>query len=634
MRRFLAILLRVVLVLVILGSIGLIVYAFLPKGPRDPIAWDDPTGEPRTPVEASTYAAVTGTPWATDAAIATMEAGGNAFDAAVAALLMLNVTAGEAASFPGIAPTIVYHADADRVSSYQGAGTAPAAATIDFYRSRGHETIPDLDILAQLLPASPDVMVRLLADYGTMTFEQVVRPAIRRAREGFPITTTMQKNLDFSPIELIGFSIILPYNAEVYLDGEWWRPLHRGDRFTRRDLASTWEGMVDAERRAIESGATRSEALFAVRTYFYEGEPAHQIVELHERRDGLFTASDLAGYQGAWEEPYRSTWRSQDGEVEYEVFTNAGWTQGLVVPLTLNILEGIDLRSMGHNSPEYAHTVVQALELALADRDGYVGDPAFVDVPVETLLDDAYAAARRTAMTGASFGRLPPPGEIDGFDPWIPPVDPTAGAPSPEPATRGANFAAGRDTSQLVVADAAGNMIAITPSDFPKSPMVPDTGMTLGNRMVQFRLDPASPTALEPGKRPRVTPHAVLVFRDDSPWLAFNTPGADMQTQALVQVLLNMAVFGMDPQQAIDAPRFRTRSVPDSFAPHEAEPGVLWLEAPLHARAGIELAARGYEVVRKPEWWNEFGAVGAILWLEDRWVAVADPREATWADGR
>ena len=634
MRRFLAILLRIGLVLIIVVSVALIAYAFLPRGPQDPIAWDDPTGEPRAAVEASGYAAVTGTPWATDAAIATMDAGGNAFDAAVAALLMLNVTAGEAASFPGIAPTMVYHANTDRVSSYQGAGTAPAAATIEFYRSRGHETIPDLNILAQLLPASPDVMIRLLADHGTMSFERVVRPAIRRAREGFPVTTTMHKNLDFSPIELIGFSIILPYNAEVYLDGQWWRPLHEGDRFTRRDLASTWEGMVDAERRAIESGATRSQALLAVRSYFYEGEPAEQIVELHERRDGLFTASDLAGYRGAWEEPYRATWTGGADDTEYEVFTNAGWTQGLVVPLALNILEEIDLRSIGHNTPDYVHTVIQALELALADRDGYVGDPAFVDVPVETLLDDGYAASRRAAMTEASFGRLPPPGRIDGYDPWIPPVDPTATLPAPGPATRVANFAVGRDTSQIVVADAAGNMIAITPSDFPKSPMVPDTGMTLGNRMVQFRLDPASPTSLEPGKRPRVTPHAVMVLRDGRPWLAFNTPGGDMQTQALVQVLLNMTVFGMNPQQAIDAPRFRTRSVPDSFAPHRAEPGVLWLEAPLHARAGIELTARGYEVVQKPEWWNEFGAVGAILREEDRWVAVADPREATWADGR
>jgi gamma-glutamyltranspeptidase / glutathione hydrolase len=634
MRRFFSILVTIGLVVIISASIALIVYAFLPKGPRDPIAWDDPTGEPRTTVTAESYAAVTGTPWATEAAIATLEAGGNAFDAAVAALLMLNVTAGEAASFPGIAPTLIYHAGTDRVSSYIGAGTAPAAATIDFFESKGHETVPDLNILAQLLPASPDVMVRLLADYGTMSFEQVARGAIRRARAGFPITKTMQKNLDFSPIELIGFSVIFPYNAEVYLDGQWWRPLHVGDRFTRPDLASTWEGMVDAERQALERGATRSQALLAVRSWFYEGGPARAILELHERRDGLFVAGDLAGYRGAWEEPYRSIWRIATEDTAYEIFTNTGWTQGLVVPLALNILEEIDLASMRHNGPDYIHTVVQALDLALADRDAYVGDPAFVEVPVEELLSDAYASDRRAAMTDESFGGMPQPGRIDGYDPWIPETDDSAAREARPASNATADFAVGRDTSQLVIADAAGNMIAITPSDFPKSPMVPDTGMTLGNRMVQFRLDPSSPTALEPGKRPRVTPHAVMAFRDGEPWLAFNTPGGDMQTQALVQVLLNMTVFGMSPQEAVDAPRFRSRSVPSSFAPHEAEPGVLWLESPLHAAAGIELAAYGYEVLRKPEWSNDFGAVGAILRTDGGWTAVADPREATWAAGR
>ncbi|MFW6289213.1 MAG: gamma-glutamyltransferase family protein, partial [Spirochaetota bacterium] len=566
---------------------------------------------------------VTGTPWATEAAMSTMDAGGNAFDAAVAALLMLNVTAGEASSFPGIAPTLIYHAASDEIVSYVGAGTAPAAATLDSYTNRGHETIPDLDILAQLLPASPDVMIRLLADYGTKSFEEVSRPAIRRAREGFPVTTTMHDNLDFSLIERIGFSILLPYNAEVYLDRQWWRPLHKADLFTRPDLAETWQTMVDAERDAVQSGATRSEALLAVRTHFYEGPPAQAILALHEKKGGLFTATDLANYRGRWETPYSSTWSvpGADGS-EYAVYTHTGWTQGLVVPLALNILEHVDIQSLEHNSPPYVHAVVQALDLALADREAYLGDPAFVDVPEEILLSNAYAESRSRLMSRESFRQLPQPGVIDGYEAWVPPE------------VRSTGESIQTDTSQLVVADRAGNVVAITPSDFPKSPMVPETGMTLGNRMVQFRLDERSPTSLEPGKRPRVTPHAVMVFRDGAPWLAFNTPGGDMQTQALVQVLLNLTVFGMDPQAAIDSPRFRSRSVPSSFSPHEAEPGVLWLEQPLHERTGIELAARGYEVLSKPTWDNDFGAVGAILRDGGRWIAVADPREATWAMSR
>jgi gamma-glutamyltranspeptidase/glutathione hydrolase len=196
------------------------------------------------------------------------------------------------------------------------------------------------------------------------------------------------------------------------------------------------------------------------------------------------------------------------------------------------------------------------------------------------------------------------------------------------------DFAIGKDTSQLVVVDADGNAVAITPSDFPKSPMVPGTGMTLGDRMVQFRLDPASPTSLAPGKRPRVTPHAMIVMRNGKFFMAYNTPGGDMQPQALLQVFLNMEIFGMSLQDAISAPRFRTQSVPSSFAPHESLPGTLWLEAPLYDRAGIELAAYGYEVVRKPRWDNDFGAVGAIRRRDNELVAAADPREATWASGR
>jgi gamma-glutamyltranspeptidase/glutathione hydrolase len=633
MRRFFRVILFVIVGIVAVAAVLAIVYAFLPKGPRDPMEFADPTGQPREVVTAREYAVVTGSPWATDAALGILDSGGNAFDAAVAALLMLNVTNGEAASFPGIAPTMIYNAASQTTHSYTGAGTAPAAATIDYFTAEGHTVVPDLSILAQLLPASPDVMIRLLADYGTMSFTEVSRSAIELAREGFPVTTTMAKNLDFSLLERIGLSIILGYNAKVYLDNQFWRPVHAGDRFRRPDLAATWEKMAAAEQEALASGATHNEALRVVRDYFYTGPVAEAILALHERRNGLFTADDLAGYTGSWEEPLVGRYD------EYAFHTNSGWTQGVTALLALQILEGIDLLALGHNSAAYVHAVVQALELAYADREAYVGDPAFVDVPFETLLSPEYANLRRRAMTANSFGGLPAPGRIDGYEAWIPPVvtPEAAGAPSRAAATMrvasAPDFAIGKDTSQLVVVDAAGNAVAITPSDFPKSPMVPDTGMTLGNRMVQFRLDPASPTALEPGKRPRVTPHAVVVMKDGEFWMAYNTPGGDMQPQALVQVFLNMEVFGMGIQEAISAPRFRTLSVPSSFSPHESEPGTLWLEAPLHQSAGIELAAYGYDVVRREAWDNEFGAVGAVQAPGDGLLAAADPREATWAGG-
>jgi len=629
MRRFFRVLGFVLLGIVIFASILAIVYAFLPKGAREPMAFQDPTGHARTAVVATSYAAVTGSPWATAAAMQILDGGGNAYDAAVAALLMLNVTNGEAASFPSIAPTMIYDAANGSTRSYIGVGTAPAAATIELFTQKGHETIPDLNILAQLIPASPDVMIRLLADYGTMSFAAVAENAIAMARSGFPVTKTMAKNLDFSLVERLGFTVILPYNSRVYLRGQPWRPLVELDRFTRPDLANSWEAMAQAESTALETGATRAEALNAVRDYFYDGPLAEAILDLHDRKGGLFQASDLAGYAGAWETPIVGSYR------EYTFHTNGGWTQGIAGLMALNILDGMDLRSLGHNSAAYVHTVTQALELAFADRDAYVGDPAFVNVPTEILLSDEFAALRRREMGPTAFGGLPQPGVIEGTTPYIPPIN-AAGNRSARAAslTTAIDFAIGKDTSQLVVVDRLGNAVVITPSDFPKSPMVRDTGMTLGNRMVQFRLDPDSPTALEPGKRPRVTPHAIVVLKGSELWMAYSTPGGDMQAQALVQVFLNMEVFGMGLQDAIDAPRFRTRSVPSSFSPHESEPGVLWLEESLYRTTGVELAVYGYEGVPRPAWDNEFGSVGAIRREGSQLIAGADPREATWADGR
>jgi gamma-glutamyltranspeptidase/glutathione hydrolase len=192
----------------------------------------------------------------------------------------------------------------------------------------------------------------------------------------------------------------------------------------------------------------------------------------------------------------------------------------------------------------------------------------------------------------------------------------------------------GKDTSHLAIIDRWGNSISLTPSDFPKSPMVPGTGLTLGNRMTQFYLDPNNVDALQPGKRPRVTPQAVIVFKDGKFFMSFGTPGDDMQTQALVQVFLNMQVFGMDIQKAIDAPRFRSMSMPATFAPHAAYPGTLWLETSLYNRTALDLQRRGYHLVEYPDWDNLFGAVGAVIQSNGTLIGGSDPREETWAAGK
>ncbi|MDX9993141.1 MAG: gamma-glutamyltransferase [Anaerolineales bacterium] len=613
-----------------IGLVGLVVvfglvYALLPKGPRDPMQYNALTKTEKTLFVGDEYAAVTGTPWATQAALDVLAGGGTACDAAVSALLTLNVTHGEAASFPGVAPLIYYNAQSGQVKSYIGAGKAPMAASIEKFTARGYKTVPTMDIYAQLVPASPDVLTALLQECGTLPFSELAAPAIRLAREGFPTHAIMVRNLNFSLIERIGFSILLPYNAQVYIKSEWWRPVQLYDRFTQPDLAETLQALADAADRAPDSLGGYQ----AVRETFYKGPIAEKIVALHEQKGGLMTAADLATYSGGWETPVSGSYGP------YTFYGNGTWSQGVVEPMVLQILEGLDLKSLGHNSPAYIHTVSQATELVFADREAYLGDSDFVDVPLETLLSKEYALQRRRLMTDSAFGLLPPPGQITGYTPYIAPQG-AGSLPQPKlPKRFAVDIQAGQDTSQLAILDSYGNSVVITPSDFPQTPMVPGTGLNLGNRMNQFRLEPAHPNALKPGKRPRITPHSLIVFKDGQYFMSISTPGGDMQAQALVQVFLNLVVFEMDIQQAISAPRFYSISAPSSFAPHEFTPGGLRLEASLYDQAGQGLQNIGYTTERDPDWDKDYGAVGAILIGADGHIyAGADPREETLAGGR
>lgn len=631
-------------VLLAIAMLTGLVYLALPNGPRDPMTFADPWHETRPAAEGHNYMVVTGTTFATQAAEDVLDRGGNAFDAAVAALLMLNVTHGEAASFPGIAPLILYDAKTQTVHSYVGAGTAPAAATIARFKAKGYSNVPDLNIWAQLIPASPDVIVALLKQYGTMSFSELAAPAIQMARQGFPVSQIMAQDLDLSMIQRMGYAYLMPYNSQVYLYGQWWRPLYYKDRLKLPDLANTLQALSNAEQAALKAGGSRDDGLQAVRDYFYKGPIAQDILAMHKAQGGLFTAADLANYSGYWEEPLHGSYG------DYTFYTNGTWNQGIVVPMTLQILEGIDLKSMGQNSAQYVHTVTQAIELAMADREAYVADPKFVKVPVDVLLSKAYAAERRKLMTDTAFGPLPPPGNIpttsslplrgggQGEGGIAPKYNLNGQCNCPQSAQTAGNFLAsapiGKDTTHLAIIDRWGNSISLTPSDFPKSPMVPGTGLTLGDRMTQFYLDPNNVDALQPGKRPRVTPQAVIVFKDGKFFMSFGTPGDDMQTQALVQVFLNMQVFGMDIQQAIEAPRFRTMSMPATFAPHAAYPGTLWLETSLFNKTALDLQRRGYHVVQYPDWDNLFGAVGAVIQSNGTLIGGSDPREETWAAGK
>ncbi|TGK01366.1 gamma-glutamyltransferase family protein [Leptospira langatensis] len=632
--------------------------------PTDIMTFDDPHHTDRPTAKGSKLMVASGHPLATQAALDILESGGNAADAGMAALLVLNVTQGEEASFPGVAPLLYYDQASKKVSSYIGTGTAPAKATIQYFKERGYDTIPMLKYSSQLVPASPDVLIAMLKKYGTKSFSEISKPAIRIAEEGFPVHKILMRNLNMNIFKRLGFRFLLPYNAEIYLEGKWWKPLYHKERFKRPALAATLQELANQETQSLSKGSSRDEALEAVRNYFYKGPIADKIAKAHEQHDGTIVKSDLERYTGDWETPLTGNFGP------YTIFANRTWNQGAVVPMVLQILEGTDLKSMGHNSKEYIHTVIQAIELVMADREKYFGDPAYVAVPEKGLLNKDYAEERRKLLQEKAFGKLPPFGDpflfessknekraaslqkTTSFDEKRtasskriisssennPTFALNQGSDlkySPSFWERTDSGKVGRDTTYLSIIDAQGNSLSLTPSDFPQSPMI-EGDITLGIRMTQFRLDPDHPSSLVPGKRPTITPNASMVFKDGKFWMAFGTPGGDMQTQAVVQVFLNLVVFGMDPQQAVSAPRFRSLNWPDSFSPHKYYPGRIELEEEIYKSQGKALEQLGYEVLEREKWEYDFGA--PCISLKDPKTGIlyggADPRKESWAQGK
>ncbi|GAB5450960.1 MAG: gamma-glutamyltransferase family protein [Halioglobus sp.] len=592
------------------------------------LPYQDLTGTNKQAAHGREFAVVAGTPWATDAAANVLQEGGTACDAAITALLVLNVTHGEASAFGGVAPTLYFDNTDQAVKSYIGVGTAPASANIAHFTEDGHEYIPSLSIAAQLVPAGVDVITGLMEECGTLPFQRLAAPAIALAQDGFPMHAIMHRNLNLAWYERLGMRWLMPSTAEVWMPNGWLIPFQLHQKTTFPLLAQTLGRLAKVEAEALRAGKSRAEAIAAFRNYFYRGPVAAQIAEFHRSNGGLMRETDLNNYRGGWEQPITVNMG------EYTWFGNGTWSQSIMEPLTLNILKHTTVADVQHNSPEYIHIVTQAIELAMSDRDTYVGDSGFVEVPLEILLSEEYALSRSSLITTNAYESPAAAGEIPGYGGTRVGSIRAANASLADNTIAQAKieFAVGQDTSQLAVVDQSGNAVVITPSDFPKSPMLPGTGINLGDRMTQFRLDPLHVNALQPGKRPRITPHSVIVFKHGQFHLAFSTPGGDMQAQALVQVFLNLTLFKMDLQQAIDAPRFYSINSPSSFSPHKATPAGIRLEADLYRMSAASLRDLGYNTIEDPNWDKDFGAVGAIIKdATGRLIAAADPREETTA---
>lgn len=539
---------------------------------------------------------------ASHAAFNVLEAGGNAIDAGCAAGIALGVLKPDLVSAAGVAPIVIYERKSDTVFTIAGLGHWPKLTDPRVFIEEFKGKIPP-GILRTVVPAAPDAWITALARFGTFTFGDAARSAIRFASEGFPVYPFFTEIL-----ELFGEGYNRwPASQALYLPNG--RVPQVGEIFRNEDLGRSLQYMADEECAAAGKG--RLAGLHAARDAFYRGDLAARFVDYHLAHGGWLRREDLADFHSDIERATTVEWNG------IGVFACGPWCQGPVLLQILNLIDPDALKALGHNSAAYVHFLAEAIKLGFSDREKYYGDPRHVTVPLEHLLSSAYARERRQLIDGArAWPGMPPPGEA-------PP------AASGEPP-----FA--KDTTYICVVDDEGNIFSSSPSDTTfDGPIIPGTGLCLSTRGSQSWAQRDHPSSVAPGKRPRLTPAPALAIKKGEWALPFGTPGGDIQQQAMLQVFLNVALWGMDPQTAVEAPRFASYSFPDSFEPHAYFPRRLQVEGRIPADVRTGLGGLGHDVVDWPDWSSRAGAVCAIL--DDRrtglLVGGADPRRPAYALG-
>ncbi len=513
------------------------------------------------------------------AGVRILEQGGNAIDAGVATVFAASVVEISHFGFGGESPTMIYDAKTREVIVINGQGPAPKAATTAMFDAKGK--VDGNGPLGATIPAMLDAMALALETKGTLRLEQVMQPAIEYA-DGFPMYAFLR---DFFVSER-KTTEQYEWSARTYYAGG--RIPEVGEIFRQPNLAKTLRVIVDAEKAAFARTHDRVAAIHAGRDAFYTGEIARRIADADRAAGGVFSYEDLASYHGGIEKAVTSSFHG------FDVYKAGPWNQGPVLLQTLNILEGLDLKKMGADSAEYIHSVHEAIKLAYDDRNAIYGDPAFVQVPMAGLLSKQYAAVRRSLIAPRA-SLVHRPGNPYAFDPDVKPPNTRYVPHSQGPkATNGAG-----DTTCVNVVDRDGNLFSATPSSgwlLGGAFVAGDTGVPLSNRMQVFDLDPLSPNVLAGGKRPRTTLTPTIVLRDGKPFLAISTPGGDSQDQQVLNVLLNIFVFGMGIQEAIEAPRINSLHPFASFDNHESQLGVLEIEQRVPAGVRQALIARGHKL--------------------------------------
>jgi len=538
-------------------------------------------------------AVAAGHPLVAEAGLRILEKGGNAVDAGVATVFAAAVVEMDGFSSGAECPILI-KLQGQPVVAINGAGVAPELATVEYYKHLGRDdprladvatiskgTIPAYGLLSAIVPSAVDALLLALQKHGTMSLAEVIQPAIELA-EGFPLDPRFVRTIERSRPILEKW----PTTKKVFLPGG--RVPREGEIFVQADLARTLRSLAEVSRQ--NAGQGRVAAIEAARDYFYRGPIAKRISDFCQQAGCLLREGDFAAYRAKIEEPLTTNYRG------IEVYKVSFWSQSPVFLQNLNLLEGYDLRAMGQNSADYIHTVVEAMKLGYADRDAYYGDPAFSQIPMQ-LISKEYAGLRRPLINLRKASPEHIPGD---------PVRMQARASEEFTRARlSERNAEHQDTTCVNVIDSAGNMFSATPSGaWVPAVIAGDTGIPLSQRAQSFVLTPGHPNQLAPGKRPRITLTPTLALKEKKPWLAFSTPCGDGQDQTLLQVFLNVVEFGMNPQEAVEAPRFNSQAMYSSFDDHSDEPLVLDVEKRIPEEVLNQLRARGHKLVIQGEWGN------------------------------
>ena len=565
-----------------------------------------------------------GHPLAVEAGMRMLQKGGNAVDAGVATVFAAGVVEQVSFGLGGETPILI-KLKSKPVMAVNGCGVAPELATSSFFLNLAPDDprrgpfpvmiqgrggiIPAYGPLSAIVPGVIDGLLVALKEFGTMSFTEVIEPAIELA-QGFPADERLAGTLRQHEPTYSKW----PHSKRVYKPKG--KAVEQGTVWRQPELARTLQQMSEVERKAKRK--KRAGAMDAVRDYFYRGPVARKIAKYCEQVGCLLRERDFAGYEAKVERPLKTSYRG------VEVYKVSYWSQSPVMLENLNLLEGFDLKRMGHNSPEYVHTIVEAMKLGYADRDAYYGDPEFSKIPAQ-LISKEYATVRRELISATQASAEHRVGDPERMKAEAPP-----------------EFAKARlccrngehqDTTCVNVIDQAGNMFSATPSGaWIPAMMAGDTGIPLTQRAQAFVLTPGHPNQIGPGKRPRITLTPTLALKNGEPWLAFSTPGGDSQDQTMLQIFLNVVEFGMQPQEAVEAPRFNSVAMYSSFDDHGDDPLGLQMEGRFPPATLEKLRTLGHKLIMLGDWQHpssptmiEYDSANGVI------KAGADVRGHRWA---